>query len=535
MRQRWRVVVGIFLLACVAVGVFVLSQSAHVEPVSYQSSVSIRIAQKPPKVEDKSNSSRQTTTTLPNIVLAGQQAFALRPGTRAEALKLSGLPANSPQVGFTTSLKPEGDVLALSVRAPTRVDSTKVARNWADAYVAARREAAAQQLQRDKIALSNRRTDLDLQLKYVNAILKNVMPMVYRDILRNNAPFGRGPDGTNGGELLTEPWVSADSPVAVSVLNLAYQRSALLERIDEISKRIAELNLAKETPEVFAEIMSQTPALRVTEAPWTAIPAGAGLLTGLLLAIAAAVTLDRFDGRIRTAEQAALAFRAPVLSIIPGGDLDFAVLADPLSDISQAYRGLAAASIATDRLPKAIMVSTPHGDAHEEVAANFAASLSRMGLRVALIATDSSQSWFTGSFASPALGTDGLPELLERAHDGTLNGDLRDRLATTERAPNLVLVPPAPEDVLELPLDGLPPLLEALSEAGIDIAVLAGPSILEHPDATIVAWVTRSVLWAVYSGHVTHEEAMAGAARLQLAGVTPFGVVMVGDPRVVTV
>ncbi|MDQ1433874.1 MAG: hypothetical protein QOF59_690, partial [Actinomycetota bacterium] len=44
-----------------------------------------------------------------------------------------------------------------------------------------------------------------------------------------------------------------------------------------------------------------------------------------------------------------------------------------------------------------------------------------------------------------------------------------------------------------------------------------------------VAWATRCVLWAIVEGEITTTEARTAAARLELAGVVPFGVVMVGN------
>ncbi|MFM8971898.1 MAG: hypothetical protein ACKOOG_04510 [Actinomycetota bacterium] len=252
------------------------------------------------------------------------------------------------------------------------------------------------------------------------------------------------------------------------------------------------------------------------------------LLLGLLVAGGAAVLVDRSDRTIRDAATAALAFGAPVLTRIPvNGEGDFSVLAHPSSIASDAYRGLAATAIATDRLPRAIMVSTPHGDTHEPVAANFAAALSRLGLRVALVATGPEQAWYMKPFSLPRAGGMALPELLELAQGGRLNGHLRERLATTDKAPNLVVVPPADRPVLHLPIDGLPPLLHALADSGVDVTVIAGPALLEDADATLVAWATRSVLWAIEPGEITQVQARAAAARLELAGVTPFGVVMV--------
>ncbi len=176
------------------------------------------------------------------------------------------------------------------------------------------------------------------------------------------------------------------------------------------------------------------------------------------------------------------------------------------------------------------MVSTPHGDAHEEVAANYAAALSRFGLKVALIATSPDQAWYADRFqpsSAPAVGSAGgtdvapahhgstFPELLAAAHAGTLNGQLRDGLSTDERAPNLVVVPPSDEAPVQLPVDGLPPLLLALSDAGIDIVVVSGPALLEDADATIVAWATRCVLWAIVRrrDHLDRSPGRGGAPR----------------------
>jgi Mrp family chromosome partitioning ATPase len=77
-------------------------------------------------------------------------------------------------------------------------------------------------------------------------------------------------------------------------------------------------------------------------------------------------------------------------------------------------------------------------------------------------------------------------------------------------------------------------LLQALSDGGVDVTVISGPPLLEEADATIVAWATRNVLWAIIPGEVTRAEARAAAARMELAGVTPFGVVMV-EPQTIGV
>ena len=230
-----------------------------------------------------------------------------------------------------------------------------------------------------------------------------------------------------------------------------------------------------------------------------------------MFALGAALLVDRADRTIRDPEEAALTFSAPVLSIIPADGEEFAVIAEPNSLAAEAYRGSAAMSIATDRLPKAIMVSTPTGDAHAQVAANFAAALSRLGLKVALVAMSVGAGLVPRSVHAEPPGH-GPPARAARprAHRHASRRAWRDALPVNEYAPNLVVVPPANEPVLHLPIDGLPALLQALSDGGVDVTVIAGPPLLEEADATIVVWATRNVLWAIIPGEVTRAEAARG-------------------------
>jgi hypothetical protein len=175
------------------------------------------------------------------------------------------------------------------------------------------------------------------------------------------------------------------------------------------------------------------------------------------------------------------------------------------------------------------MVTTPTGDIHEEVAANFAAALAGLGLRVALVTTSPDQQWLLTPFNAPAAGATDLPEMLALAHAGRLNGQLQSRLPVSSAIPTLVAIPPGDDREMALPFDGLPPLLDALVRSGIDVAVIAGPALLDSADGTIVAWATRSVLWAVQAGELKEKDAALAAARVDLAGVEPFGVALVGE------
>jgi Mrp family chromosome partitioning ATPase len=190
-----------------------------------------------------------------------------------------------------------------------------------------------------------------------------------------------------------------------------------------------------------------------------------------------------------------------------------------------AYRALAATAIATDRLPRAIVVTSPVGTIQDSVAANFAAALAELGVRVALVATDERQSWFLDSAVSSSAPSLTFPDLLDLAHRGHLNGEVPRALMRT-RFDNLVVLAPGVAD-RDMTLDGFRPLLESLWRNDVDVVVVAGPALLEDPVATILAWTTRSVLWVFESGEINEAQARDAASRLELAGGVSFGVAMV--------
>lgn len=532
-QRRWRLVAGIGLLTVVAVGIFVFGRKHHAEPVRYRSIVTERVAQPPAKAEGSSKKKKSTTsTTQPpvNLVLSGPQKFALQRGIRNLALQKSHLRTNA-GIGFASRLDDTGTVLSLIITAPTRLQAKTVARNWASVFGSARKTNARNLLIKQRRHVQLHVTTLHTELQRIDAQLVKLMPIVYHGVLRYDSPNGALRSSKNGASAGPPPVPEQGS---VHALNLAFERIQLLSAIEKFGQEAAAERFAALTPNVFAQIIAQTAPARITKIRATTLPALGGLFGGLLFALGAALLVDRADRTIRDPEEAALTFSAPVLSIIPADGDEFAVVAEPSSLAAEAYRGLAAMSIATDRLPKAMMVSSPTGDAHAQVAANFAAALSRLGLKVALMAMSVEQDWFLEAFTSTGSGMVRLPELLTRAQSGTLPAGWRDSLPVTEFAPNLVVVPPADEPLLHLPIDGLPALLQELADGGVDVTVIAGPPMLEEADATIVAWATRNVLWAIIPGEVTRAEARAAASRMELAGVTPFGVVMV-EPQTIGV
>src|SRR5579862_4779796 len=205
-QRRWRLVVGIFLLTCVAVGIFVFGRKHHTAPVRYRSTVTVRVGAKQP-APDLSNAQvrrlASTSTTAPlNIAQVGPTKFALRKGVRDNALRLSHLRPNA-RIGFSARLDSTQTIMSLVATAPTRPQAQTVARNWAKTFKRSRVADAKRKIIRAQNQLGVRVRRLHDELRRVDAILVKIMPIVYHGILRFDAPNGnlpgRGKNGTAGG------------------------------------------------------------------------------------------------------------------------------------------------------------------------------------------------------------------------------------------------------------------------------------------------------------------------------------------------
>ncbi len=306
---------------------------------------------------------------------------------------------------------------------------------------------------------------------------------------------------------------------------LASERQALAQTIANTRANYAQNGVSQLVPQSYATVVSSPDPTAVNDGSNSPVTAVAlAILIGLLLAVGVPVIIDRLDHTIRDARSAGKSLSARVLSTIPATHRrDGGAIAEAGSARDDAYQALAATSVATDHLPRAIVVTAPVGEMQDEVAANFAVALAGLGLAVALVATDPRQAWFAESVG--AVNAPTLPDLLALARRGQLNGQIGASLVPSRFA-NLALLAPGTTEVTDL-LDGLPTLLQGLVSSGIDVTVIAAPALLASPAATIFAWSTRSILWVVEAGEVTDQEAREAAIRLELAGGTPFGVAMV--------
>ncbi|HEX9766537.1 MAG TPA: hypothetical protein VGA36_07215 [Nitriliruptorales bacterium] len=505
LRRHWRASLAILLLSGVSLGLFLFTRSETRDPDRWKATIDVLV---PAREEDGT-----LPEGIPPSLLHGQAAIALSGDTTGDALARAGLDESArDDVEFGYSTSELGDLINLTVTAPTRDDAVALAEGYASAYTSTRRQTVSD-------GATARRANAVEALGLLEARITDV-----EDALRDADPRLLTLVDASSGEEGDEPAVievPAGTPIETALL--VHERRALIQRFESTQLTYANSSADALLPQSYATVVERRIPQQITpELPSPLIPIGVAVGLGLLLALAVPVLLDRLDHSIRDSRAAGSALSAPVLSTNPASSTaSLETLARPGSARDAAYRTLAAASIATDQLPRAIVVTSPVGAMQDSVAANFAAALAGLGLRVALVATDARQAWYTDGEADGST----LAGLLTDAHAGHLNGQLRESLVASPVA-NLRVLPPGDTDSETL-LEGLPTLLDALADAGIDVTVIAAPAMLEEPSATILAWSTRSVLWVVESGQVTEQEAREAAERLALAGASPFGVALV--------
>jgi Mrp family chromosome partitioning ATPase len=509
LRLHWRVSVACVLLGAVGLALFLVTRN-QVRPANrYKVSIDLLV----PAITAQGG----RPTDIPQTLLEGQSRVALSPAVEKAALKEAHLSKSEARgISFSFSSSPSSVNIRLGATARDPKVASKVAIAFNHAYVESRRQAVANNLKNSAGGAEKALALLTARLKVVDAQLKAIDP----NLLKTRTGIAGTANGT-----VAPPPLTLSTPIPTVLLIVEYQE--LGNRILATEKSYALQTTSSIIASGHATTLEVGSATQITPPlPSPVLPSLVFVGVGLLLALIAPILIDRLDKSIRTAKTAAIAFDSIVMTSVPPGSRRLnRSLVSPGTPQDSAYRALAATSIATDRLPAAIVVTSPTGTIQDTVAANFAAALAGLGLRVALIATDARQSWFLDTRSDPESVGVPFPDVLELAHRGTLDGTLPDSFVKTSLE-KLVVLPPGEED-REIRLDGLRPLLENLSTSDVDVTVIAGPAVLDDPNATILAWTTRSVLWAFETGEVTEAEAKEAASRLALAGASSFGIAMV--------
>ena len=346
----------------------------------------------------------------------------------------------------------------------------------------------------------------------------------------------------------------ARTPLAGQAALLA-QRDALLR---EYGSAYAQLQLISGTPTSGLTSLADANA-RLAPASRFRAPASrlgrvglaAGL--GLLLGLALALIVQRFDQRIGTKEVAESAFGAPVLADVPILPLrlrrrpEVLTAEDPSSMIAEAYRTLRTSLVLMRPHPQAssgaengeqlgtspaievtdlmILVSSANpGEGKTTTAVNLAASFAEAGRSVVVLDCD-----FRHPRAQRYLGVAdsvGLSDAILAAHRGTPMN--LDKLAQPTSVPGVRLITTGKS--VERPSELFPLATDVVAGARrlADVVILDTAPILAINDALDIVPIVDQVVLVARGGKTSFPSAELASERLRRVGAPLQGVVLVG-------
>ncbi len=299
---------------------------------------------------------------------------------------------------------------------------------------------------------------------------------------------------------------------------------------------LAALNfyVGSQDPTISSLTPASTPTSPVWPRPKTTL--AVALIVGLLLGIAAAVTLEVVNPRFSREEELTQAHRLPVLARmprLPSRVVEGYFLGQgPLPrEAWKAYRTLRAvlanAGGNGDRLPASIVVtSAGPGDGKTLTAVNLAIALSSGGLNVTLVDADLPRPMI-GPIFNIVGHRDGVVHLLnnpEATHTGAVPAPLHARL-------QLLLA--SEEQMHELHLfetERVKRLLERLGR-DCDVVIVDTPPLPEVAEAVAFADASEAVILCVRVGHTRRDKLAELRDLLGRRGVVPLGFFVTGRRR----
>ncbi|MEW6471644.1 MAG: hypothetical protein AB1679_05195 [Actinomycetota bacterium] len=252
---------------------------------------------------------------------------------------------------------------------------------------------------------------------------------------------------------------------------------------------------------------------------------------GLLLGVAGAYVLERFDTRIRSKRAAEVAVGGPVIAevpTVPRPERDRLLTGERPSAVIEAYRGLRtgvdrwAQTVDGDR-PRVIVVTSPTGgEGATATVAHLASTLGETGRSVVVISADLRHPRLHLYF-DRALEP-GLADVLRGAPDIRRLADLN--LATI--VPGVRFVPSGAPVQNPAPL--LEHLVDHLQEARSlgEVVLIDAPPLLTTSDAADLARHADGVLLVIRAGRTSAGAATRSAELLERLGVPVIGAVLVG-------
>ncbi|MDZ7673833.1 MAG: P-loop NTPase [Acidimicrobiales bacterium] len=282
-----------------------------------------------------------------------------------------------------------------------------------------------------------------------------------------------------------------------------------------------------------------------TDEPDPLIRSGIGGGAGLLVGLGVVALLAVLDKRIRTREDAELAFGLPVLVEVPKlgrKHRDRLVLVDqPTTRVAESYRSLRTSLSLTrlsesttggddvsERDVRVIMVTAPSdGDGATTVAANLAAALAETQLRVLVV---------DGDFREPRIGDlidTGIATPLDGASDDAVRADISPFIAESPGLANVWLArsidPERETPIVPAAMVAAQRALISVARAQFDVIVVDTSPAMSANDARDLVPAVDAVVFAARIGRTSTPDADRTAEQFEQLATPMAGVVVLGS------
>lgn len=310
--------------------------------------------------------------------------------------------------------------------------------------------------------------------------------------------------------------------VQLSILRRATDTSRAL--YDTLLQRYRELNAEAGIQPNNIQLIDRAEIPTGPVSPKKLLVLAFGILTGLVLGIAAAFLFEHMNDTVRTGDDVSNKLDLGLLGSVPrSGAKDVtADLQDRKSSLSEAYSSVRAALLLSSRngLPSTLAVtSVQAGEGKTTTSYATATGLARIGKRIVVIDCDLRRPAVHKAFQIE--NATGVTEYLSGLT--TLETILRSSSEDNVSVITSGAIPPNPTELLSSTL--LPTLLSELRER-FDVVVVDAPPILGLADAIIVGSQVEGTMLVMEAGRNYRGNMRASVARLRRGGAQILGAVI---------
>jgi capsular exopolysaccharide synthesis family protein len=299
-----------------------------------------------------------------------------------------------------------------------------------------------------------------------------------------------------------------------------------------LGQRIAALQALETAPNPTLRLSSAATLPTSPSSPQKKLALIAGLIAGLIVGLGAAFASQALDPRLRREEQLRELFRLPLLTHIPRvhskrgeGPLAPSRLTPAATEAYRTLRATVAATVG-EHHRSVLITGSSEGEGKSTTAINYAAALAMAGRRVLLIEGDLRRPRLAQALGVPPVAAGVGAVLVNQV-------SMADAVVTSELSENLQLLLVEHSAIPLADRLSLPTARKLVEEAEelTDYVVIDSPPLTDVIDTLPLAQEVDTVLIVARIGTSSLKRLTSLGEILQQGGITPTGIVVVGQER----